>query len=169
MIATCGVGPMRTRIVTWLRPFILPLIILGSLGLVMASAPQTRINEKSCHGLHAGIRVDFVRRYEPFTQPSYVMISFVLLNDDDKPLDTSEASWRLIIDGREVGDSGIVFGNGLGPIGGWKTLNPGATAEFSKGLDADKYFPEPHRYKLSWKGRGFQSPAVEVIVPPSRG
>ena len=37
------------------------------------------------------------------------MISFVLLNDDDKPLDTSEASWRLIIDGREVGDSGIVF------------------------------------------------------------
>ena len=67
------------------------------------------------------------------------MISFVLLNDDDKPLDTSEASWRLIIDGREVGDSGIVFGNGLGPIGGWKTLNPGATAEFRKGLDADKY------------------------------
>jgi hypothetical protein len=50
-----------------------------------------------------------VGRYEPFTQPSYVMISFVLLNDDDKPLDTSEASWRLIIDGREVGDSGIVF------------------------------------------------------------
>jgi hypothetical protein len=98
---------MRTR----LRTFILPLIILGALGLVKArqSAPQTRSNEKSCRGLHAGIRVEFVGRYEPFTQPSYVMISFVLLNDDDKPLDTSEASWRLIIDGREVGDSGIVF------------------------------------------------------------
>ena len=128
---------MRTR----LRTFILTLITLGALGLVRArqSAPQTRGNEKSCRGLHAGIRVEFVRRYEPFTQPSYVMISFVLLNDDDKPLDTSEASWRLIIDGREVGDSGIVFGNGLGPIGGWKTLNPGATAEFRKGFGADKY------------------------------
>jgi hypothetical protein len=76
--------------------------------------------------------VEFVRRNPPFTQPAYVMVSFVVLNDDDKPIDASEASWKLTIDGRELDDSGMIFGNGLRPVGGWKTLNAGATAEFSK-------------------------------------
>ena len=145
------------------------LLIISSLDPVIArqTAPQT--GDKPCVGLHAGIRVEFVRRNPPFTQPSYVMISFVLLNDDDKPIDASEASWKLTIDGRELDDSGMIFGNGLGPVGGWKTLNPGTTAEFSKGLDADKYFPESRAYKLSWKGRGFQSPTIEVTVPANRG
>jgi hypothetical protein len=147
------------------------LMIVSSLHPIIAGQTASQIGaaDRPCVGLHAGIRVEFVRRNPPFTQPAYVMVSFVLLNDDDKPLDASEASWKLTIDGRELDDSGMIFGNGLGPVGGWKTLNAGATAEFSKGLDAEKYFPESRAYKLSWKGRGFQSPTIEVTVPIDRG
>jgi hypothetical protein len=136
------------------------LLIISSLDPVIArqTAPQTGAADKPCVGLHAGIRVEFVRRNPPFTQPSYVMVSFVLLNDDDKPIDASEASWKLTIDGREFDDSGMIFSNGLGPVGGWKTLNPGTTAEFSKGLDADKYFPRVPCLQAVLEGSRFPKP-----------
>jgi hypothetical protein len=130
-------------------------------------ASNTSAKDGACSGLHAGILVEFVRRNPPFTQPPYVMISFILLNDDDKPADTSPASWKVIIDGQELDDSGV--GSGLGPIDGWKTLNPGAAAEFSRGFQADRYFPESHTYKVSWRGAGFQSPTITVTVPANRG
>jgi len=125
--------------------------------------------DKSCRGLHAGIRTEFVKRNPPYTRPSFVMVSFVLLNDTDTVEDTSEGSWKLVIDGKELDDSAMIFGSGLMPVGGWKTLNPGGTAEFGKGLDTDRYFPEAGDYKVSWKGDGFQSPTITVAVPANRG
>jgi hypothetical protein len=53
------------------------------------------------------------------------MLTFILLNDSEKPIKTLEGSWTIVIDGKELDNSGIIFGNGPGPVGGWGTLNPG--------------------------------------------
>ena len=145
------------------------VLVVSFFGFAIVTPSQTVSGEKGCIGLHAGVRAEFVRRNPPLTQPSDVIITFILLNDDDKPLDTSEPSWKLIVDGQELKESAMIFGNGPRPAAGWKILNPGATAEFAVALDIDKYFPESRTYKLSWEGRGFRSPTIEVVVTANRG
>jgi hypothetical protein len=46
--------------------------------------------------------------------------------------------------------------------GGYGTLAGGATFDFGKALSIAKYFPETREYRISWKGRHFQSPTVTV-------
>ncbi len=123
---------------------------------------------KTCRGLHAGISAQFVGRDPSNNQTPFVAVSFVLLNDGDTPEDTSPGTWTLVIDGKESTDSGMIFGNGPRPAGGWRTLNPGETAQFAAALDVTKYFPEVRGYKLSWNGIGFQSPTITVKTSASR-
>ena len=96
------------------------------------------------------------------------MVSLILLNDSDTPQDATPGLWKLVVDGKELDDSAVIFGNGPVPTGGWKTLNPGEAAELRKDLEADRYFAAARDYKLSWKGEGFQSPTITVTVPTSR-
>jgi len=124
--------------------------------------------DTNCRGLHAGIRAEFVRRDPSYTQTPFVMVSFVLLNDGDTPAEALTGSWKLVIDGKELRDSGMIFENGPQPVDGWRTLNPGETAEFSKELEAIRYFPDARDYKVSWHGTGFQSPTVTVKMPAKR-
>jgi len=124
--------------------------------------------DTNCRALHAGIRAEFVRRDPPYTQPPFVMVSFVLLNDGDTPAEASPGSWKLVIDGKELNDSAMIFGNGPGPVNGWRTLNPGETAEFGKELEAIEYFPDGRDHKISWHGTGFQSPTITVKIPAKR-
>ena len=49
------------------------------------------------------------------------MLSFILLNDSEKPINAAEEGWTIVIDGKELEDSGYTFGNGPGPVGGWGT------------------------------------------------
>ena len=124
--------------------------------------------DTNCRALHAGIRAEFVRRDPPYTQPPFVMVSFVLLNDGDTSAESSPGSWKLVIDGKELNDSAMIFGNGPGPVNGWRTLNPGETAEFGKELEAIEYFPDGRDHKISWHGTGFQSPTITVKIPAKR-
>ena len=57
--------------------------------------------EVNCGGLHAAIRAELVRRDPPYTQPPFVMVSFILLNDGDSPVNSTEEGWKLFIDGKK--------------------------------------------------------------------
>ena len=118
--------------------------------------------DMNCRGLHAGIRAEFVKRDPSNNQSTFVMVNFVLLNDGGTPADTSTGTWKLVIDGKELSDSWMIFGNGPQLVNGWRTLNPGETAEFGKDLDVITHFPEVRDYKVSWHGNGFQSPTITV-------
>jgi hypothetical protein len=124
--------------------------------------------EKSCGGLHAAIRGELVRRDPPYTQPPFVMLTFILLNDSDAPINAVEGSWQIVIDGKELKDSDFIFGNGPGPVGGYGILNPGESYGLGKGLELSRYFPEEREYKVLWKGKGFQSSTITVKVTPKR-
>jgi hypothetical protein len=91
------------------------------------------------------------------------MVTFVLLNDADRPIETLAESWKLAIDGTELKE-GWIFGNGPGPVGGWGTLQPGETLQFGKALPLSKYFPEEREYKIAWKGKAFQSPTKTIRI-----
>ena len=97
------------------------------------------------------------------------MVSFLLLNDSGTPRDAAFESWTLVIDGKELEDSSFLFSNGPGPIGGYGKLGPGANFNFGTALPIAKYFPEQREYRISWKGRYFQSPTVTVTIPAGKG
>lgn len=121
---------------------------------------------KSCSGLHAGVRAEIVRRDPNFSRPSFVMVSFVLLNDGDTPINSTEGGWTIVIDGMDLKDSYYILGNGLQPDGGWGILNPGEWYEFGKELEISKYFPKLGEHTLSWKGGGFQSSTIKTKITP---
>jgi hypothetical protein len=120
----------------------------------------------ACGGLHAAISGEVVRRDPLATQSPYVMVTFVLLNDSDAPINTAEESWQIVIDGKELKDSGLIFGNGIRPVGDWGILKPGESFQFGKGLKLGNYFPDEREYKVSWKRKGFQSSTIVVRIMP---
>ena len=124
--------------------------------------------EENCGGLHAAIRAELVRRDPPYTQPPFVMLSFILLNDSEVPINAVEGGWRIVIDGKELKDSDFIFGNGPHPTGGYGTLKPGESYELGKGLELSRYFPEEREYKVSWKGKRFQSSTITISVSPKQ-
>lgn len=133
--------------------------------LIATLIPVVRAqDEQSCRGLHAGIKGQVVRQNPSYSQPPFVMLTFILLNDSEKPLDSAEESWRIVIDGKELKDSDFIFGNGPAPTSGWGTLQPGESYEFGKALELGKYFPQERAYQVFWKGKGFRSSTVTVNV-----
>jgi hypothetical protein len=89
----------------------------------------------------------------------------VLLNDSDKALEVHAESWKIVVNGVELKDSGWIFGNGPGPVGGYRILNPGDQYELGKALSISTYFQSPGEYKVAWKGAEFESPTITVVVP----
>ena len=69
-------------------------------------------------------------------------------------------SWKLIINGIELPESGMIFGNGLTPAGGWYEINPGENYQFGRALPVSTYFKKPGEYRVSRRAEGFQSPTV---------
>jgi len=117
-----------------------------------------------CPGLHAGIRAQVS---PPYTETPSVLLTFVLLNDSDTPLDVEAGSWRIIINGGELKDSGWIFGNGPAPEGGYEVLKPGESYSFGKAMPIAEYFLPNGQYEVSWKGSAFQSPTITVTITPA--
>lgn len=90
------------------------------------------------------------------------------MNDSEKPINAAEEGWTIVIDGKELEDSGHIFGNGPGPVGGWGVLNPGESYQFGKGLPLSRYFPEEREYRMFWKGKEFRSSTITVSVKPKQ-
>ena len=128
---------------------------------------QDSKSQGNCTGLHAGITAQLMQATQGYSEPS-VMVAFHLLNDSETAQTTAPESWKLVIDGKELSDSGWIFGNGPEPAGGYGTLVTGSTFDFGKALPIAKYFPETKEYRISWKGRHFQSPTVTVRISTSK-
>jgi hypothetical protein len=106
--------------------------------------------------LNASIKAESVQN----RAERYEMISFHLENTSTGAVECRPETWSLIVDGKELVDSGMIFGNGPGPVGGYGTLRPGASFGFSKALDLVRYFPENKEHTVQWKGAGFTSNIV---------
>jgi len=149
------------------------LTMMVAVCLIPSVAGQDALGEKAnagknCGGLHAGIRARLIGREPPATHPAFVMLSFVLLNDSDTPLNSTDQGWKIVIDGKDLSDSDWIFGNGPAPGGGWGTLTPGESYEFGKELEISKYFPGEREYKVCWKGKAFQSSTITVKISDAR-
>jgi hypothetical protein len=137
-----------------------PLLLAALLVTETAAQRPPKKNPR----LHAGIRAQIIA---PSTDTPSVMLLFVLLNDSEKPLDVEARSWTLVLNGKDLNDSGMLFGNGPMPVGGYRILKPGESYEFGKALPIAEYFPSNGQYKVKWKGAAFQSPTITVTITPA--
>jgi len=133
--------------------------------VLQTTTAQDSKSSCDCTGLHAGLTLARIGKNGGSIEQS-VTLSFLLLNDSASDLDTAEGSWKIVINGKELADSNFIFGNGPGPSGGYGRLSSGANFNFSCALPISKYFPEPGDYKISWKGKYFQSPSAALRIPP---
>ena len=147
-------------------PSIAAVTCLALVGWHVTGA-QESTSQGNCTGLHAGITAQLMQVTQGYSEPS-VMVAFHLLNDSETAQTTAPESWKIVIDGKELSDSGWIFGNGPEPVGGYGKLAAGSTFDFGKALPIAKYFPETKEYRISWKGRYFQSPTVTVRIPTSK-
>jgi hypothetical protein len=93
-----------------------------------------------------------------------LMINFTVTNDGKITVDPKIKSSKIVINGKELDDSALIFGNG--PRGAnWNALAPGGTLRFS--YDLAKYFQASGVYRISWKGQGFEAPTIEFKVVSS--
>ena len=90
-------------------------------------------------------------------------VFFSAINDTDKPVlyEDIRGGGVLIVNGEELKDSGLLFGNG--PRETTKFLNPGKATLFVARLT--NYFAKPGNYEVAWKGKQFGTkPVVFRIV-----
>jgi hypothetical protein len=145
--------------------------LLGILSIAVAflipagSKSQIAETPNACSGLHAGISAQIQKAESgpPAVSP-YVMLTFVLLNDSDAPVNSTEGGWRLYIDDTELSNSESIFFDGIQPLGGFGILKPGESYQFGKGLPVEHYFPNESEHKVYWAGKGFRSSTITVTV-----
>ncbi|HJZ54035.1 MAG TPA: RNA polymerase sigma factor [Gemmataceae bacterium] len=99
------------------------------------------------------------------TGPGLFQIQFTVVNDGDAVIDPEIESSQLIINGKEFKDWKLVIGNGP-RTGEWKALPAGRYVQFGYALGS--YFNEPGVYKVSWKGKHFESPEIVFRVMPKK-
>jgi hypothetical protein len=94
-----------------------------------------------------------------------LQINFALANDGREtislPIDTSE----IIVNGEALKDSALILANGPRDAR-WNALPPGDSLRF--GYAMGDRFKEPGIYTVSWKGDGFESPAIVFRVLTNR-
>ena len=127
----------------------------------LAAAKPGTADQKKAGSLWAGLSVN----HPVFKagQTKDLRIEFTLVNDGDKVIDPKIPESRIVIDGKELGDSGSILSSaqkGNRP----KALPPGESVQFDCAL-GDR-FKEPGIYRVSWKGSGFQSSEIVLRIMP---
>ena len=147
-------------------PIIAAVTCLALAAWHVAEARESK-SQGNCTALHAGITAQLMQVTEGYSEPS-VMFTFHLLNDSETAQTTAPETWKIVIDGKELKDSGWIFANGPAPVGGYGTLASGSIFDFGTALPIANYFPETREYRISWKGRYFQSPTATIRIPTSK-
>ncbi len=142
------------------NPFLLAILLFFAFSGVLDCQCRSR--------LHAGVRAEFVPMKMGFTEEPHVQLSFLLLNDSGSTMDVQANSWKIVINGAELEGSGMIFGNGPMPVGGFTSLKPGDNYELGKALPVNRYFPSPGKYTIAWKGSGFESSTITITIPTSQ-
>ena len=121
------------------------------------------LQAQSCPGLHAGIMAPQVLQHSGNSATSVVSLALLLLNDSDSPMDKEVSSWRISIDGVDVPNRQTVGGALIPPA----PLQPSEHFKWGIGLPVATYFPHAGDYRVSWRGKHFQSPTITVKIPDS--
>ena len=95
--------------------------------------------------------------------PNDLTIEFNLVNDGDTAIEPKIADSMIVINGKELPDSGLIFGSGP-KVSRMKAPPPGAHLQFNSPLGDQ--FKQPGIYRVSWKGDGFQTPAITIRILP---
>jgi hypothetical protein len=90
-------------------------------------------------------------------------VEFTLVNDGDKVIDPKIADSRVVINGKDLTDSGSILSSALKEACA-KALSPGDCLQFSVPLG--HLFKEPGTYRVSWKGSDFHSPEIVLRILP---
>jgi hypothetical protein len=96
-------------------------------------------------------------------QTKDLRIEFSLVNDGDKVIDPKIADFQIVINGKELADSGLIFSS-VQKSDHSKALSPGDSLQFS--LPLGDQFKKPGTYRISWKGAGFHSPEIVLRILP---
>ena len=98
-------------------------------------------------------------------QTKDLRIEFTLVNDGAKVIDPKIAESRIIINGEELTDSGVVARSVRGDAR-FQALSPGDSLQF--GILLGDHFKEAGTYRVSWKGAGFQSAEIVLRILPEK-
>jgi hypothetical protein len=96
-------------------------------------------------------------------QTKDLRIEFTLVNDSDKPIDPKITKSQILINGKELGHSGLILSS-VQKGDRSKSLPPGQSLRLDCLLG--DWFKEPGIYRVSWKGSGFQSSEIVLRVLP---
>ena len=90
---------------------------------------------------------------------------FALVNDGDKTLNPEIESSELLVNGKQLKDWAFIIGQGPRDDR-FAALPPGDHLLFGYALG--DHFQKPGIYKLSWKGKNFQSSQIGFRVLPKK-
>ena len=133
--------------------------ILG-LGLLLLNGAGAKQNQKSPH-LWAAISVSDPLFHEGWTKD--LALHFTVVNDGSEPIDPKIVASKIIINGKGLEDSAVIFGNGPRDAR-WNALPPADSLRFTYALG--EYFKQPGIYKVSWTGEGFEAAEIVFRVMP---
>jgi hypothetical protein len=126
-----------------------------------ATAKLGTAEQKKAGTLWAGLSVN--HPVFKVGQTKDLRIEFTLVNDGDKVIDPKIADCRIVINGKEVTQSGLIL-NRIQKGARSQALSPGESLQFDC-LLGDQ-FKEPGIYRVSWKGAVFQSSDIVIRVLP---
>ena len=92
-------------------------------------------------------------------------VEFTLVNDGEAIIDPKIGESRIVVNGEELADSGLILGNGPRDAR-FAALPPGEHLRFGYALG--DHFQEPGVYRVSWRGANFRSPEVVFRVLPEK-
>jgi hypothetical protein len=97
-------------------------------------------------------------------QTKDLRIEFTLVNDGDQVIDPKIPESRIVINGKELSDSGTILSS-VEEGTRSEALPPGESLQFDR-LLGDQ-FKEPGIYRVFWKGAGFQSSEIVLRILPN--
>jgi hypothetical protein len=144
----------------------IPALLVLTIGVLFAADAPKKDAPKVEGNLWAAISVNRpIIDGEMMSQDPF-MIHFGLVNDGDKAVDPEIESSQLFVNGKELKDWSFIIGNGPRDDR-WKALPPGDHLSFGYALG--KHFEKPGAYRVSWKGKNFESPEIVFRVKSSKG
>jgi hypothetical protein len=98
-------------------------------------------------------------------QTKDLSIALALVNDGDKVIDPRIAESHIVINGKELADSGLLLGKEAQNLR-TKALAPGDRLDFRLALG--EHFRQAATYRVFWRGVDFQSPEIVIRIMPEK-
>jgi hypothetical protein len=132
---------------------------------VEAAAPLARPEAGSTAGDRGGLWAALAVNHAAFRrgEAQGLYVEFTLVNDGEAAVDPKVGESRIVVDGAELADSGLILGNGPRDAR-FAALPPGGHLRFGYALG--DHFRQPGVHRVSWRGAGFRSPEVVIRVLP---